>query len=480
MKRMLKITYLVLFFAACLLPSLGMLVAPTTESAEKRELAELPSLTQEDGSWNLEFFDQLGDYFDDHFTGRNQLIYVYNRLMADVFGVSGNDQVIVGKDGFLFFSRTLGDYDGSGDLSATDRGRMLYNLQLLSEILEQNGTPLIVAIAPNKNTVYADQMPDYLVKREGQSNYAWLLEHGDGLRLIDLPALLQPEDGVETYYTTDSHWNTTGARIAAMAIAQEIEACTGVSTTFGDGSSTSSEWTGDLSEMLFPLHPTVEPSLLYEDAVQAYEIVGRMPNEEAISITTQGGEAELSVLVLRDSFSNSLLPFLSNRYQHVHYSRQMPFALDLIQTHEADVVVLEMAERRLSELVDAAPVIAAPQSEPFAENGAQDGLLALCLDADNMGRTRIYGAAPSAREGLQSLCVQLTDGDGNVRCYQAFAAYESTQFEEPLSAEQQSGAFSLLVEGLSPGDYRIALRQQYQDGSEAVFTGTLTVPAEQP
>ena len=68
-----KILYSILFFAVCLIPSLGMLAAKTETSSENRELSKFPSFVTEEGL-NVEWLPQAGDYFQDHFAFRNELV----------------------------------------------------------------------------------------------------------------------------------------------------------------------------------------------------------------------------------------------------------------------------------------------------------------------------------------------------------------------------------------------------------------------
>ena len=69
-----KLIYSVLFFAVCLCPSVGMLIAKPETSSENRQLSEFPTLKTEEGKWNVEWLSQAGDYFQEHFAFRNELV----------------------------------------------------------------------------------------------------------------------------------------------------------------------------------------------------------------------------------------------------------------------------------------------------------------------------------------------------------------------------------------------------------------------
>ena len=58
-----------IFIAACMLlcliPSVGMLFFPTTETTENRAMTELPALFLEDGSFNKSFLRDLESCFNE-------------------------------------------------------------------------------------------------------------------------------------------------------------------------------------------------------------------------------------------------------------------------------------------------------------------------------------------------------------------------------------------------------------------------------
>lgn len=66
--------YVGFFFVLCLIPSVGMLLPQTRGSAtENRKLALWPQLRTKEG-WNTDFLSEAGEYFQDHFGFRQQLV----------------------------------------------------------------------------------------------------------------------------------------------------------------------------------------------------------------------------------------------------------------------------------------------------------------------------------------------------------------------------------------------------------------------
>jgi hypothetical protein len=103
--------------------------------------------------------------------------------------------------------------------------------------------------------------------------------------------------------------------------------------------------------MLFPSNPPLEPNHLFEDFERRYSAVGRFRNFDDLHITTESDGAPLRIAMYRDSFADSLINYLSNAYSNVYYTRQTPPPLDSTQFLEADVIIFQIAERRLPELL---------------------------------------------------------------------------------------------------------------------------------
>ena len=108
----------------CLLPSVGMLFFPTTQTTENKAMAEAPKLFTEDGSFNTSLIADFEDYFTQHIALRNPLIYADAQIQTNLFQESNVSGVINGTDGWLYYSSTLNDFLGTDILSVlSKRGR---------------------------------------------------------------------------------------------------------------------------------------------------------------------------------------------------------------------------------------------------------------------------------------------------------------------------------------------------------------------
>ena len=103
--------YIIFVWVILMIPFAGMTFWPTTTTSENTELAKWPKW-KEDGTWNQDYLEEAGEYFEDHFAFRQYFVTANALLKGNVFQTGATDQVIVGKDDWLYFGGTVNDYRG--------------------------------------------------------------------------------------------------------------------------------------------------------------------------------------------------------------------------------------------------------------------------------------------------------------------------------------------------------------------------------
>lgn len=355
-----KLIYCILFFAICLCPSLGMLVTKQETSSENRQLSEFPSPKTEEGKINVEWLSQAGDYFQEHFAFRNELVTGNALLHGRLLETSTADGVIQGKNGWLYYKDSLDDYLGQDLLSDRSLFNIAHMLSMTQQALEEKGVNFLFTIAPNKNSLYGDNMPYYdKLKVSDQTNRenleGWLKT--EKVAYADLYQALMEEDEV-LYHARDSHWNNKGAALAADvlmdALGKDHDSYEGESYTVRR------DYTGDLDTMLYPLASTADDEIYY-DKETTYATVEEIQSNFDPRITTVNPVKEGSLVMYRDSFGNALLPYMADAYAYAYFSRGIPYQLMDVETHSADTVIIERAERFLPEMSQFPPVLTAKE-----------------------------------------------------------------------------------------------------------------------
>lgn len=353
--KKLSILYIVFCLACCLLPFAGMTVARTDTTTENKTLASLPELAGEQGI-NVSFLSELGEYFTDHFAFREALVEADSIISSRVFGVSSADTVLVGKNGWLYYTDTLDDYLGRNLLS--DRGifNVANNLRQVQEYVNGMGSHFLLTVAPNKNSLYGENMPYYeQYKISEESNMSRLniwLEKLD-INYLDLFERFRDQD--ETlYFKRDSHWNNKGALMVYNGMMDSLQL---FHDSYEDVSEIQREnYIGDLNSMIYPLNAVPENDYYY-DIVQQYEYITPTESVEEAWIQTANQQAEGSLLMYRDSFGNSLLPFAANVFGTAWFSKMVPYNLQMhLEQYQPETVVIEKVERNLDEFACQPPI----------------------------------------------------------------------------------------------------------------------------
>ena len=392
MKRIAKLglaAFAALFLALCMLPTAGMLFAPTEEAVGNEHLAVMPALREEDGSWNTAYGSQLSTWLADHIAFRHQLITLHARLCGGLFGTLPGQEVVLGSDGWLYYADTLPDYQGVGLLSDRQCYAAARVLALMQEYCRQQGAQFLFTVAPNKNSLYPEAMPlryrPAAVPGNAERIAARLEEMGVGY--LDLFALLGGEEE-RLYFRTDSHWNALGAALAGDALSAALGK--GEERFYGQPYTLAPTHKGDLYEMVYPAGDLVELDASFDRGFDFVYPQGFRTVED-ITIRTRDAAESGSLLMFRDSFGNNLYPFLAERYGAACFSRAMPYNLSYIQREQADTVVVEIVERNLRWLVERPCILPAPLREDAAPDSWQrDGTMGAEASAAPAGQLEGY------------------------------------------------------------------------------------------
>ncbi|MDO5135120.1 MAG: hypothetical protein Q4D55_03625 [Eubacteriales bacterium] len=376
-----KIVYCVLFFAICLFPLVGLAVRPAEESTENRDLAEFPSIWTEEGL-NTQWMSMAGDYFQDHFAFRRELVTANAVLKGRLLGVSTASGVIQGTNGWLYYKDSLEDYQGTGLLPGRSIFNISHTLSMVQEYLEGKGVAFVFAAAPNKNSLYQENMPYYYRKKASAEKNLLRLEEclwEEGVSYVDLYGVFSSQEEV-LYHKRDSHWNNKGAAMAAdlllTALGQEHDSYE------AEPYEVRADFEGDLDTMLYPAMVTLEEEIYYtKEPTFAY--VGEVESNFAPRIHTVNPVKGGSLVMYRDSFGNAVLPFMADAYGSAYFSRGVPYQLGDVDTMAASGVAILRAERFLPDMAQSPPVMEGPAV--VCERGmiekAGDGALDVAMTA---------------------------------------------------------------------------------------------------
>lgn len=371
-----KLIFISIFIVLCLIPSVGMLIFGEAQPAANEVLAGRPSVTTRSGELNLSFLSDVSDYIADRFAFRQELATAWAGVNAKLLGTSVEEQVILGSDGWLYFSDTLPDYTGQG-MSDTELRYLANDLALMQEYIESQGKHFIFTVAPNKNSIYSEHMPEYIENRRSESNAARVGAYLDaaGVNYLDLFDILGNEENL--YYKTDTHWNSRGAALAADGLLNMLDRGGDYSTA---SFAVSEEHRGDLYEMLYPAGRATETATVYGGEF-SYVCESDPNGGIAITIKTSCDGGSGVLMCWRDSFGIALYPYLAQSFVAATFSRSADY--DLTLADSADTVIIELVERNLSNILSREPTFPAPARE--LPSAASLGTIAVDYDEAKSG-----------------------------------------------------------------------------------------------
>ncbi len=351
-----KIIITALCIVLCVLPFAGMTFAKTEATSENRKLAEFPVLIGEQG-FNYKFLTQLGEYFEDHYAGRNLMINADSVIQGDVFGVSNAGTVVKGTDGWLYYSDTLDDYTSKARLSENGARNAARNIAIMQSYVQSKDAKFVLTVAPNKNSLYGENMPYYYSGKYSEVKaidalVPFLKE--SNVNYVDLFSLFEGNE--ETLYLKrDSHWNNKGAVMVYNNIMDNLK------ISHNDYSTVKAirekKEIGDLNKMLYPVNPKPEWNYYYQFEKDFKYITDTKSVEDAW-IESESDSKNGKLLMFRDSFGNTLIPFFAREFGSSYFSKGVPYSLaSYMENYKPDCVIVEKVERNLDEFAIDPPIL---------------------------------------------------------------------------------------------------------------------------
>jgi hypothetical protein len=367
-----------LFVLAVALPGLSLVVTgsrPMTRF-ENRATAAWPAAAT---AWTRprEFTAAFDRAFADRFGGRDALIRLHHGAKALAFRVSPVHNVMLGQDGWLYFLGEDGKaldrhYRGAAPFTDAEVGALVGELRRRRDFLAAQGIAYVVAVVPDKFTVYPEHLPPGTTRMAATplDRAAAALAQEPRMQFVDLRAPLAAAKARERlYYLTDSHWNYAGATVGYEAIMAAVQ------RALRDGGRASlpaiapaprppyvpgkDVYRGDLARMLGQPRRYTEPdpAPLAKVLEQAADRCARrvaIPPEPALYPPAQEPQifectapALPRAVVYRDSMAVPLIPLLAQNFARSVFLTSRKLDPALIAREQPDVVVEELVERTL-------------------------------------------------------------------------------------------------------------------------------------
>lgn len=295
--------------------------------------------------------ETIDDVYTNSIVGKYSLAYIDSKL--SYYGRSGRNmnatRTLMGKDDWLFLKDNLDAYLGNVTYSEQEISNMVEQYTELKDFFEGYGCEFVLFVAPNKMSVYDNQMPDYYEKTASTydtDRLVSILKDSTGMNvLFPLEEMLSVRDEFQLYYKYDTHWNSLGAYVGVQTI---LEALNEETTALSQGMIEIVEFVehdsakDDLADMIGMSEYFVEECDFaikgsYEmDYIESY-VAGIYQNEAAPNSE--------KVLFIGDSFRCDMVSYLVDNYCEVYQIHSDNFDKTLLETYTPDIVIYEVVER---------------------------------------------------------------------------------------------------------------------------------------
>lgn len=308
--------------------------------------------------------------FSSNFYGRLRLVRLVTDLRVAV-GDSVFANAIIGRDGWLFQTSedVMRDYQNDIPLSEKQLETIQQNLDKIAAYFEQQGISLVVVVAPNKGSIYPDYLQDEIKKLNQKSRFdqmvEYLRQHGR-TQILDLrQELIAARADQLIYYQTDSHWTDYGAYIAYHGILSSLnESHPEITPRSLSDFEPESEGrvTMDLATLIGSVHIKEEKNVLKPKDLTTSTLHNlKLDDGRWITFSWNQKQDLPRAVVYYDSFLYPIIPWFNDHFSQVtyipHYANLSTWNLSWVSQQQADVVIVEIAEKYIHDL----PVLFNPE-----------------------------------------------------------------------------------------------------------------------
>ena len=324
------------------------LLAPTRRFSdyENRLLALRPAPSFE-GVLEGTYMKDFETYINDQFVFRDHWIFIKS-VTERVLLKNENNGIYRGRNDYLFDKVLTAP-------ATTDR-----NLQFFSEFLSlYQDQPITSVIVPSSFAILTDLRPRGVVFLDQLS---LIDEWSQTFGLLNIAPVLKAHQNEDIFYKSDHHWTLFGAYLAYQEIltAWNLEALP--FETFD--TETQEGFYGSYFRRGRPVFYPSETMVFYDPAIVRYEYFGQRHDsliDRSALLTmdpyrafmhgniglshvfmTEDTEVENKILIIKDSYANSLIPFLTHHFDQIdvvdlrHFNGSLKA---LIETGEYDQIL---------------------------------------------------------------------------------------------------------------------------------------------
>ncbi|MBE5902436.1 MAG: hypothetical protein E7280_11130 [Lachnospiraceae bacterium] len=334
MKNMDKknIPMLGVFLALLFVGFIGYIISPDVKFSEdeNRYLKGQPEFSAS-ALFSGDYTNGMNDYATDQFPLRSIAITVKTQAQKLV-GVKDSNGVYFGKGGYLMLKKTPSEFKEK---------KFWNNLKAVESFATRNpDMPVSVLLAPTAAGVYTGRLPEFAVDYHQIDTLKAVksrLKKVKNVKFVDSYSELQEHLREDLYYRTDHHWTTKGAYYGYQAFCEAWD----LDPVSYNTKKVSDDFYGTLYSKVLAAGTkgdTVEAPIIKEKLTVSHQmgktVTDSLYDETKLKVKDKyqyflgGNDGEVTIktdvdngkhlLVIKDSYANCFLPFLTKHYESIH------------------------------------------------------------------------------------------------------------------------------------------------------------------
>lgn len=314
--------------------AISNIILPTKSfsNKENRYLQQFPKWTIRD-VFSGKFGTSFETYSTDQFIGRDGWIVLKTLSDLAIFK-KDNGRVYFGKEGYLF--------DVDGKTNDTQAKKNIANINKLLDSIKVTNKDIYVyaLLVPSKSEVLKDKLPPYAPVINEEAIVVNLKnELIENIKILSLIQILSENQKEDIYYKTDHHWTTRGAYYAykyfieskgeiplskdKFIVSEVSDSFLGTSyrkANYHSGNPDKIEIYKPINDIKYKIRVNQkDEGVLYDKSFLAktdkysYFLGG----DKAIIEIETSIKNDRTILIVKDSYANTMVPFLLNHYERL-------------------------------------------------------------------------------------------------------------------------------------------------------------------
>lgn len=350
-----NIFIILVFIAIITLPQIIYVLNKTEKTeistSENRKLNDRPTMEL---ATITEYPEKFDNYYNDHLPFRTNLRNFWTSINYKLFNTTVDSRVVLGKEGWLFYrgDKSIEQAQGILEYSDKEKESILLGIQKNVNELEKKGIKTYVFIAPNKENIYREYLPNTIPIKSDISRTEELVKYIKNKSDINIiypkQELKKAKGKHQVYRKYDTHWNKIGAFIGTVELQKAIDTQFSYDTDNIKIKQLEKNEGRDLANFASLEKNISETAVMVDDFYPEvkYSINTNKQYEEYISNSNNNQ----TVLFVGDSFKDDMKVYFSKLYSKVIYLHRDNYTKDLIDKIKPDIVVIEAVERLSSSI----------------------------------------------------------------------------------------------------------------------------------